>query len=216
MAILQSRMIALINAALDYRNALNQLTKMIHKEAINIQAGTQTPAGAFQTLAIMANKDILLEDASLSESTIMAEHYHFHKNQRKNEWNREYQAQQALKQGRSKQKTHYEPIYATEELSQIARRSTPFPIEGQDRIQANIQKPHSTDPDQTGVSADTKREIEREIENKPSDLTSEQLGEYKAFLKRRDEEAHRRSIDIFDSSLNREVDPNFPTNKRGE
>ena len=84
MPITQSRMIALINAANDYKSALETILDSIRTLADDISQSKTTPAAAFQYLEAMASTRSLLSRPSASPSTIALEHYHFARNHRRN------------------------------------------------------------------------------------------------------------------------------------
>lgn len=84
MPITQSRMIALINAANDYKSALKTILDSIRTLADDISQSKTTPAAAFQYLEAMASTRSLLSRPSASPSTIALEHYHFARNHRRN------------------------------------------------------------------------------------------------------------------------------------
>ena len=84
MPITQSRMIALINAANDYKSALETILDSIRTLSASVSQSKTTPAAAFQYLEAMASTRSLLSRPSASPSTIALEHYHFARNHRRN------------------------------------------------------------------------------------------------------------------------------------
>lgn len=188
MPILQSRVIALIEAALDYQHAYSELSRLVHNAYADVEQGRTDPKSAIQSLALMANDHNLLENAGKSQAAINQEHYHFKRNLTRNIKEREYQEK---KRGTPREREHFQPHYAKEEFSPLAERSIAFrgPDQGK---RGNIPeyKPRDLSP-----------ERQWEIENRPPpDLTPEQEDEYKAFIRRRDEEAQKRGKDPFEES----------------
>lgn len=188
MPILQSRMIALIEAALDYQHAYQELSHLIHAAYINVEQGRADAANALQSLALMANDHNLLENAGKSQAAINQEHYHFKRNLNRNVKEREYQEK---RRGTPRVREHFEPHYASEQFGSLAQRSIPFRAPNQNK-RGDIPKYTPKD-----IPAESKWEIEN---RPPTDLTSEQEDEYKAFIRRRDEEARQRSKDPFQST----------------
>lgn len=85
MAILQSRMIALINSALDYQQAFTTLCDSVKREADNVATGSTTPHQALLNLEAIASARILLQRPSESGPALAVEHYHFSRNARRNQ-----------------------------------------------------------------------------------------------------------------------------------
>lgn len=199
MAILQSRMIALINAALDYQRAFRQVERMIQSELTNIQQGRQTPGEAFYNLAHMVNESRMLQDMAGSQHSISSEHYHFEKNRKRNEERRRYQEN---KRGQTTRQ-FYEPQHAVKQGQDLTPLTIPFRAEGQNKrgdIPRDLYTPHGLSP-----------EAKWEIENRPpsKEMTPEQEEEYRRFLERIEQPDIPKGEDPFKGSLNSPYDPNF-------
>lgn len=120
MPIIQTRVIALIDAALDYQQALRQVLSAIREHKMSILYGRETVEDAFAFIERYVEEH-LLQDPLHTPQTISIEHYHFQKNKHRNE----KAAQRELeKRGGVRVKTQYEPAYATDQLHQIASRVT--------------------------------------------------------------------------------------------
>ena len=85
MPITQTRMIALINAANDYRQAFTTLISHITSQRQNIDASLTTPAYAFEYIEAVAQPHLLLSTPEQSATTIAIEHYHFSHSLRRNQ-----------------------------------------------------------------------------------------------------------------------------------
>lgn len=162
MAILQSRMIALINAAADYQTGLRQIIKTIQYNTQRFQQGKIPADEALLDTALKANELNLLEDAVRSQSTISGEHYRYNMNKKRNEWNRQYQER---RRGGVTVKHHVEPDYATAEFNTTVQRITPFRAEGQNQGGFTPNKGvKEIDYIPGELPARTKERINREIE----------------------------------------------------
>lgn len=130
MSIRQSRMIALINAAIDYQQALRKVMRAINTEVNAVRHKDRTVEEMAENLSMYGNEAILLEDITSSQNVISQEHHHFKKYQKRNEWMRDYQERNRTK---PRQRNIYEPPYATEQLSPLAHLTPAFPVNKQDR-----------------------------------------------------------------------------------
>lgn len=113
MPITQTRAISLINAALDFKQALTTLIESIHaqRQPLDNPNNPLTAINAFEYLESIANPTILLNHPESSPTTIALEHYHFSRNARRNE--------RHAKKAAEKRRQQNVPI----------RRAEPFPYE---------------------------------------------------------------------------------------
>lgn len=158
MSIRQSRMIALINAAIDYQQALRKATRAITAEINAVRHKTKTIEEVTQDLSMYCNEAFLLEDMVGSQNVISQEHYHFKKNQKRNEWMRNYQENHRIK---PRQRNIYEPPHATEQLSPLSHLTPAFPIDRQNR-QGDIPPPFLGNT----LSEDKMRQLDEEVDKK--------------------------------------------------
>lgn len=122
MAILQTRMIALINAATDYQQAFNTLCQFIHQQAQAIQDGLSTPEQAWLSIEPQASPRILLQRPTESASALAVEHYHFTKNARRNAYIANRAAAKRQKQGTPTRQPRTSPFATTDLFAQGAIR----------------------------------------------------------------------------------------------
>ena len=83
MAIAQSRMISLINAALDYKQALEQLIDSIFASSRAAQNNPSQASALLSDLTTLANIRALLQNPE-SLTTLALEYHHFRRNARRN------------------------------------------------------------------------------------------------------------------------------------
>lgn len=85
MPILQSRLIALIHAALDFEAALNRASDFVKSEAAAVASGRKTPQEALIDISLYLDKpSMLLSNQGETISTLRLEHQHFRKAARLN------------------------------------------------------------------------------------------------------------------------------------
>lgn len=84
MAITQQRVIAILNAAIDYRQAFLKLTMRIDHEFNNHRHNPAELAQAFETIYLSTSASRLLEDITTTEITIKEEFKHFTRHSRRN------------------------------------------------------------------------------------------------------------------------------------
>lgn len=99
MPIKQDRMLKLISAGQDYRQALDKLIKLIEVEQHGQMSGTQTPAEALDHIVLTAQVVFLLHTPGESQATLEIEAAYFKTNQRRNVKAAEWQARKRLRRG---------------------------------------------------------------------------------------------------------------------
>lgn len=99
MPIAQSRMIALINAALDYKRAAEQMSRQIITALQNYQEGLGKPEQFLEQLGAIATLDAIMDDRANSQTTISIEYYHFKRYAKRNSKWAQKQANRRAKEG---------------------------------------------------------------------------------------------------------------------
>ena len=150
MPISQSRMIALINSAIDYKQALDKLIDIIHNTP------PETPS---EHLFIFAHLPSLLNDPINTPATIAVEYHHFKHNARRND-------RHARKAAVRRQQQGLMPRSTTPRDTRLTSASSTF-------LPANLQHPNYTS---TPLTQQQKQKIIDEIdagiyEEKPAKLT---------------------------------------------
>lgn len=84
MPITQSRMLSLLSAAQDYKQALELVCHTLAAQEASLREGTTTPAQALQLCFASANAVVLLSNPTISPAVIGVESAHFKSNQRRN------------------------------------------------------------------------------------------------------------------------------------
>lgn len=84
MPITQDRMLELISAAQDYKQAFERLIDAIAVYSHDAESGKKTHETALQLIAVTANASIMLRDVVTSSQTIIAETLHFKMNKKRN------------------------------------------------------------------------------------------------------------------------------------
>lgn len=157
MAIIQARVIALINAGLDYQQALIQAVDNIKSAVQSVKSGLNTAESALQEIELINTPESLLHDPAGSPATLTIEHYHFARNARKNI--NERNKASAKRRSPYPYQLHTNP-FATERLAQ----PIPFRQPQQNRKGAFPGRPSSSSPSgspQTYTMADVDEEIRR-------------------------------------------------------
>lgn len=85
MPVSQSRIIDLINAALDYKRGLDNLIDHVKADALRAREHPEHAAGLFEGLEAVAQTNTLMEHAERSLATLVVEHEHFRRNARRND-----------------------------------------------------------------------------------------------------------------------------------
>lgn len=160
MPITQSRVIAIISAALDYQQASTAFTAVIRQQGRHVASGRMTPAEALEAILAYAEQPTgFLQRPIESATTIAVEHRHFTSHARANAY-----AADRMARSRARQHGITPP---TRQAS--ATTAPPAPL----RVQTN-STPAPLDPDDTwadigpllgsGLNEADRRAIDAEIE----------------------------------------------------
>ena len=180
MPITQSRMIALINAANDYKSALETILDSIRTLADDISQSKTTPAAAFQYLEAMASTRSLLSRPSASPSTIALEHYHFARNHRRNSRVANQQAASRRAAGLQPRPTNDFPYQTTNLYGFTPPKPQPSPIHSQfrnlpDHILAAIAEGSSFEPSDDPDAPESVSEAVARFDAEDDDFTQQLL-----------------------------------------
>ena len=118
MAILQSRMMAVINAGLDYQQALETILERFRLNKERISQGRMSYQQAYEDFESIASTRILLQRPTQSPTALAVEHYHFTRNARRNAKVAAHQAELRRLQGIPERQHLTSPLATSDEIYQ--------------------------------------------------------------------------------------------------